>query len=128
MHKKLNQIIHEIEKHDNIVIMGHKNADLDVLASAVCMFQIVKSYNKDCYIYLDAEANNPSIEKAKFYLKRYNKTIYLIRHSTTEKNINFYDIKNKQIENKLLPLSIKGEEKASKFCKKHFNKNKSQNI
>lgn len=79
MHKKLNQIIREVEKHDNIVIMGHKNADLDVLASAVCMFQIVKSYNKDCYIYLDAEANNPSIEKALFYLKRYNKTIYLTK-------------------------------------------------
>lgn len=51
------------------------------------------------------------------------KTIYLIRHSKAEKNINFYDIKNKQIENKLLPLSIEGEEKASIFCKKHFNKN-----
>lgn len=79
MKKKLNQIIYEINKHDNIVIMGHKNPDLDVLASAVCMFQIVKLHNKDCYIYLDSEANNPSIEKALFYLKRYNKTIYLTK-------------------------------------------------
>ena len=50
------------------------------------------------------------------------KTIYLIRHSKAEKNINFYDIKNKQIENKLLPLSIEGKEKASIFCKKQFNR------
>lgn len=79
MQKKLNRIIYEIQKHENIVIMGHKNADLDVLASAVCMFQIVKSFNKDCFIYLDIDEYNPSIEKALYYLKRYNKTIYLTK-------------------------------------------------
>lgn len=79
MQKKLTQIINEIKKHENIVIMGHKNADLDVLASEICMFQIVKAQEKDCYIYLDADAYNPSIEKAIYYLKRYNKTIYLTR-------------------------------------------------
>ena len=56
MQKKLTQIINEIKKHENIVIMGHKNADLDVLASEICMFQIVKAQGKDCYIYLDADA------------------------------------------------------------------------
>lgn len=79
MQKKLNRIIYEIKKHENIVIMGHKNPDLDVLASAVCMFQIVKIFEKDCFIYLDADEYNPSLEKALYYLKRYNKTIYLTK-------------------------------------------------
>lgn len=79
MQKKLNQIINEIKKHENTVIMSHKNADLDALASSVCLFQIIKSLNKDCFIYLDVDAKNPSIEKALYYLNRYNKTIYFTR-------------------------------------------------
>lgn len=85
MQKKLNQIINEIKKHESIVIMGHKNADLDVLASSVCMFQIVKSLNRDCFIYLDIDEYNPALDKAIYYLKRYSKTIYLTK--TLNKNI-----------------------------------------
>lgn len=79
MQKEFNEIKNEILKHENICIMSHKNADLDAIGSAVCMFQIVKSLNKDCYIYLDIDEENPSIERALDYLNKYEKTIYFTR-------------------------------------------------
>ena len=53
--------------------------DLDAIASSVSMFQIVKNLNRDCYIYLDIEEENPSIEKTLDYLNKYEKTIYFTR-------------------------------------------------
>lgn len=79
MQKEFNEIKKEILKHSSICIMSHQMPDLDAISSAVCMFQIVKNLNKDCYIYLDIDEENPSIERALDYLNKYEKTIYFTR-------------------------------------------------
>src|SRR5574344_1767001 len=79
MNKKFEQLTIEIKKHDSIVIMSHKVPDLDAISSSVCLFQIVKKFAKDCYIYCDLESYNPTIERAIYHLNKYEKTIYFTK-------------------------------------------------
>ena len=37
-----------ITEADNVIIVGHKNADFDCVGSAMCMSAIVRSYHKEC--------------------------------------------------------------------------------
>lgn len=44
-----------IEKCDKIYIMGHKNTDIDCIGSAVGVYKIAKSLNKEAYIVTDTK-------------------------------------------------------------------------
>ncbi len=48
-----------MESKDNIVIMGHKNPDMDFFGSALGLYRAARTFNKNCYILID-EAS-PSI-------------------------------------------------------------------
>lgn len=61
VYKKLTE---EIKKHNHIFIMAHKNIDLDALGSSICLYQIISSFKKDCYILLNKNETNTSIVKA----------------------------------------------------------------
>lgn len=60
-YKKLTDLI---KKHNHIFIMAHKNIDLDALGSSICLYEIIKSFKKECYVIIDANENNTSITKA----------------------------------------------------------------
>ena len=62
--QKLNEIIKE---YDSFIIMGHKDPDLDSLGSSLGLFQIIESFNKDVYIFLNdqhLEIYNTNINQA----------------------------------------------------------------
>ena len=40
----------EIEKSSNVLLMGHKNIDIDAIGSCLGMYRLVKTLNKDCRI------------------------------------------------------------------------------
>lgn len=40
-----------------IFIMGHKNADIDCFGSAMGLYSIIKTFNKECYVILESENN-----------------------------------------------------------------------
>lgn len=46
-----------INESSNIFIMGHVNPDIDCLGSAVGMYSIIKSLNKECYVVLDGPSH-----------------------------------------------------------------------
>lgn len=48
--KKLNEIIRE---YDNFIIMGHQDPDLDSLGSSLGLYEIIKSFGKSAYLFLD---------------------------------------------------------------------------
>lgn len=47
---KLNELIN---KYDKFIVMGHQNPDLDALGSAFGICEILKSLNKESYVFLD---------------------------------------------------------------------------
>lgn len=61
MYKQLTTLLKD---HDHIFIMAHKNIDLDALGSSICMYHIVKSFKKKCYIMLQPKEKNNSIIKS----------------------------------------------------------------
>lgn len=52
-----------IEESENVIVMGHKNIDIDALGSALGIYRLATSLNKKCYI---ASELSKSVEK--FYL------------------------------------------------------------
>ena len=77
--KNLNQLI---DKYDNFIIMGHRNPDLDVLGSALALYQVIKLKNKNPYIFIDRDnidKYNDSIKKSltKVDFKFVNEETYL---------------------------------------------------
>ena len=62
--KKLNEIIGE---YDSFIIMGHKDPDLDSLGSALGLCEIIESFNKKAYLFLNdkhLENYNSNINQA----------------------------------------------------------------
>ena len=59
--KKIETII---SSYDNFIIMAHKGMDLDAYASCLVMYQILKSKNKNAYVYMSKELENKSVEKS----------------------------------------------------------------
>ncbi|MBQ9072806.1 MAG: DHH family phosphoesterase [Bacilli bacterium] len=47
---KLNEIINE---YDNFIVMGHKDPDLDSLGSSLGLCEIIESFNKKAYLFLN---------------------------------------------------------------------------
>lgn len=78
MYKDLTKLIKE---HNHIFIMAHKNIDLDGLGSAICLYTIIKSFKKDCYVMLNEHEKNTSIVKALANLKETNITIDFVSHT-----------------------------------------------
>ena len=50
-----NKITEVIKSHDKVIIMAHRHIDYDALGSALGLYEIVKSFNKDCGIYVDSD-------------------------------------------------------------------------
>ena len=62
--QKLNALIDE---YDNFIIMGHKDPDLDSLGSALGLCEIIESFGKKSYLFLDdkhLEDYNSNINQA----------------------------------------------------------------
>ena len=80
----------EIEKHNNVIIMGHKNPDLDCIGSSLGLYYAI---DKEKYIFKTTEKLNDSMTKAFNELK--------------QKNINFIDKKNykEKLNNTLLIIT-----------------------
>ncbi len=52
-----------IESKKNVIVIGHKNPDPDLLGAALGIYRAVRTLNKNCYIVLDTI--NPSIHNMK---------------------------------------------------------------
>ena len=50
-----------IKEADNVLIMGHSNIDIDAIGSALGIYRLVKTYEKECYIVSEPKGN--SLEK-----------------------------------------------------------------
>lgn len=62
--EKLNEIIRE---YDNFIIMGHQDPDLDSLGSSLGLYEVIKSFGKSAYLFLDdkhLEDYNSNINQA----------------------------------------------------------------
>ena len=47
-----------ITSSDNVIIMGHKNIDIDAIGSALGLYRLSESLGKECYIVSDATAKS----------------------------------------------------------------------
>ena len=62
--KKLNEIINE---YDSFIVTGHKDPDLDSLGSCLGLCEIIESFNKKVYLFIDnkhLENYNSNINEA----------------------------------------------------------------
>ncbi|HIV85974.1 MAG TPA: DHH family phosphoesterase [Candidatus Monoglobus merdigallinarum] len=50
-----------IDQASNIIIMGHKNSDMDCLGAAIGLYQAIRSRNADAYIAIKKNATNASL-------------------------------------------------------------------
>ncbi len=58
-----------IKKHSSVYIMTHKNPDLDGLGSSICLYEIVTSFKKECFIIDTEDSKNSSVQKMYDILK-----------------------------------------------------------
>ena len=80
--EKLNKIIKE---YDSFIIMGHKDPDLDSLGSALGLCEIIESFNKKAYLFLDdkhLEEYNSNINQA---FEKMEKTIICVDERSYKK-------------------------------------------
>ena len=73
--EKLNEYIKE---YDSFIIMGHRDPDLDSLGSSLGLCEIIESFNKKAYLFLDdkhLEEYNSNINQA---VKKMEKTIICV--------------------------------------------------
>ena len=64
MIETFNLLTKEIKNHDNIIIMAHKAMDLDAYGASLCLYEIIKSFEKNVMIYMNKNPENKSIEKS----------------------------------------------------------------
>src|SRR5574344_80035 len=60
IYQKITNIIKQYKK---VVIMTHKNPDLDGLSSSICLYEIIKSLNIPVYLYKSLNITNASVIK-----------------------------------------------------------------
>lgn len=85
-----NSLNKKIKEYSTIIIMTHKNMDIDGFSSALCLYNIISRKGKKCYIYLNKKQDNSVINKTieKLQSKNYD-------YNTLYKNeINNIDINN----------------------------------
>ncbi len=73
---KLNEIIKE---YDNFIIVGHKSPDLDSIGSSLGLYNVVRHFKKNAYIYIGKDGLNN-------YNDNFNKSL-----KTLQKSVNFID-------------------------------------
>ena len=64
MNDLFNKLDNIILKYDRVVIMGHKDPDLDSYGTSLALYTRIKSLGKDCYIYLDGNNYSNLIKRA----------------------------------------------------------------
>ena len=77
--EKLNEII---KQYDSVIVMGHKDPDLDSLGSCLGLIEIIESFNKKGYLFLNEkhlENYNTNINQA---FKKMEKHIICINESS----------------------------------------------
>lgn len=80
--QKLNELINE---YDSFIIMGHANPDLDSLGSSLGLCEIIESFGKNAYLFLDdkhLEEYNSNINQA---LNRIEKKIICVDERSYKK-------------------------------------------
>lgn len=60
-----------IKKYNMIYIMTHKNPDLDGLGASICLYEIITSFKKECYIIDTNESKDSSVLKMYELLKEH---------------------------------------------------------
>lgn len=55
MQDVFNKITEAVKSHDKVIIMAHRHIDYDALGSALGLYEIVKSFNKEVAIYVDSD-------------------------------------------------------------------------
>lgn len=60
IYKKLTE---EIKKYNKIILMAHKNIDLDAYGALLCLYEIIVSFDKEVYIVMNKKVNE-SVKKA----------------------------------------------------------------
>ena len=60
MVETFNILTKEIKNHENIVIMAHKGMDLDAYGASLCLYEIIKTFEKNVMIYMSREIENKS--------------------------------------------------------------------
>ncbi len=65
MESIFHKITKQIEKHSNVIIMAHKNIDLDAFGSALCLYKIIQSMDIPCGIFMSNEELDATINIAK---------------------------------------------------------------
>lgn len=109
-----NKIKELILNASNVIITAHKNIDLDALGSMLGMYYISNNFNKDTFLLIEDEKNEPEVRRAlskirradKIIPKKYNEIIENINENTlliiTDmntgnriQNIELLNIKNK---------------------------------
>lgn len=76
-----------IKNHDEIILMAHKNIDLDAFGSCLCLYKIVESFHKKCFIILNKEVND-SVKKTLQKITENNQEIQYITEPKALKQIN----------------------------------------
>ncbi len=76
-----------IKEADNVIIMAHKNIDLDALGSALCLSSIVRGFKKEAYVCLNKKTSSVAIEKALELVKKSNLELGVKSKSETLKII-----------------------------------------
>lgn len=84
MIETFNLLTKEIKEHDNIVIMAHKGMDLDAYGASLCLYEIVKSFEKNVMIYMSKIPENNSIEKS---IKKLSELNYSVNYVYSENDI-----------------------------------------
>ena len=106
--EKLNELISE---YDSFIVMGHKDPDLDSLGSCLGLCEIIESFNKKAYIFLDdknLENYNSNINQAfekmeksvtcvneKSYKKIKGKTLLIITDTHIKDRLEYPDLVDK---------------------------------
>ena len=86
--EKLNMFI---EEYDSFIIMGHKDPDLDSLGSSLGLYEIIESFGKKAYLFLDDK-----------HLEEYNSNINQAINKMEKKIICVDERSYKKIEGKTL--------------------------
>lgn len=90
MQEFFSELNKKINDYSNVIIMTHKNMDIDGFSSALCLYNIIIKKKKQCYIYLNKNQDNSIIKKTlkKIHSNNYN------YNALYEDEINNFDINN----------------------------------
>lgn len=84
MNTVYDKITKVISQYRRLILVGHKNMDLDALGSCLGIYKLAKSMNKDPFIYLEDKISLSSTNKALAKLKLANINIQFIHKSDLE--------------------------------------------